>query len=209
VDECIAAGVKELGLFHHDPIRNDDAVRDMLSACQDRIRQWDAPLKVFAAAEGLTLNFPEHMVLPHLPIGGRAILVDDLTDARSHTLVIADAGEDLPFLQSALGEEGYRLILATDGESALRLARDHHPSLLVLNSQMPGMSGLDVAKALRSGVDADLRDVPVVLMSRSSQEDTEAGFAAGVSDFLSKPFTPAQVRTRVREWLQRAQMAKA
>ncbi|HEY3115171.1 MAG TPA: response regulator [Chloroflexota bacterium] len=211
VDECIAAGVKQLALFHHDPIRHDDAVKDILAVCEARVRQWEAPLKVFAAAEGLSLNFHERMQLPHVPTGSRAILLDgdDLKEASGHTLVIADEGEDLPLLESALGEEGYRLILATDGESALRLARDHHPSLLVLNAQMPGMSGLEVAQALRSGKDAHLREVPVVLMTRSGQEDTEAGFAAGVSDFLDKPFTPAQVRTRVREWLQRARTAKA
>ena len=68
----------------------------------------------------------------------------------------------------------------------------------------PGADGTDVTRALRSASDAALRDIPVVLITGlTGAENTAAGFAAGVTDYLTKPFTPAHVRTRVRAWLMR------
>jgi DNA-binding response OmpR family regulator len=66
------------------------------------------------------------------------------------------------------------------------------------------LNGLDVTRALRSNPDAELRDVPVVLITaQAGVENTTAGFAGGVTDYLTKPFRPAHVRARVRAWLLR------
>jgi two-component system phosphate regulon response regulator PhoB len=70
--------------------------------------------------------------------------------------------------------------------------------------QMPGRDGLEVCRALRAETDPQLRDMPVVLLTaQTKDEHIEAGFAAGVTDYLTKPFYPAYVRSRVREWLLR------
>jgi two-component system, OmpR family, phosphate regulon response regulator PhoB len=103
-----------------------------------------------------------------------------------------------------LAPEGYRLLSALDGDTALRLARAAHPSLILLDWRMPGRDGLEVCGTLRAEADPQLRDVPVVLLTaQGGAEDMAAGFAAGITDYLTKPFKPAYLRSRVRGWLLR------
>ena len=76
--------------------------------------------------------------------------------------------------------------------------------MLLLDWQMPGSSGVEVTRALRGDADPYFRTVPVVLITaQAGAENTAAGFAAGVTDYLTKPFRPAHVRARVRAWLLR------
>jgi DNA-binding response OmpR family regulator len=69
---------------------------------------------------------------------------------------------------------------------------------------MPGLSGVEVTRRLREDADPYLRGLPVVLITaQAGVEDTAVGFAAGVTDYLTKPFRPAHVRARVHAWLLR------
>jgi two-component system phosphate regulon response regulator PhoB len=100
--------------------------------------------------------------------------------------------------------EGFRLLSASDGETALAVARMERPDLVLLDWSLPGRSGLEICRALRAETDARLRDVPVVMLTGQAQaEHTSAGFEAGVTDFVTKPFKPTHVRARVHAWLQR------
>lgn len=108
-------------------------------------------------------------------------------------------------LTLTLRQEGYRLVTAADGDSALALARAERPALVLLDWTMPGIDGLAVCRAIRADADPRVRALPVVLLTaRAAAEDTAAGFASGVTDYLTKPFNPAYVRSRVRAWLMRA-----
>lgn len=105
----------------------------------------------------------------------------------------------------ALRPEGYRIVTAGDGDAALALARAERPVVILCDWHMPGRTGLEVCAALREDSDPALREVPFVLLTaQTGAENTAAGFAAGVTDYLTRPFTPAHVRTRVRAWLLRA-----
>jgi len=91
-----------------------------------------------------------------------------------------------------------------DGESALQIARAERPDLILLDWILPGRDGLEVCRALRAESDPKLRDVPVVLITAQTEpEHIAAGFAAGATDYLTKPFRVAHVRSRVRGWLLR------
>jgi len=103
-----------------------------------------------------------------------------------------------------LEPEGFRVVSAADGPSGLARARAERPDLVLLDVALPGTSGLDVCRALRAADEPHLRDVPVVMISGfSAAEDTAAGFAAGATDFLAKPFKPAQMLSRIQAWLLR------
>src|SRR5439155_22981364 len=121
------------------------------------------------------------------------------------TVLVADDDPTiLQLLISSLEADGFRVLTANDGESALRLARAERPALILLDWQMPGASGVEVTRLLRSDADPELRDVPVVLITaQTGTANTAPGFAAGVTDYLTKPFRPAHVRSRVRAWLLR------
>src|SRR5262249_10813450 len=122
-----------------------------------------------------------------------------------HTIVVADDDATIVrLLTLALEQDGFRVLTASDGEAALRLARLEPPDLILLDWQMPSADGMEVTRRLRNEPDPALRDVPVVLITaQSGPEDTAAGFAAGVTDYLTKPFRPAHVRARVQAWLLR------
>ncbi|MES3032503.1 MAG: diguanylate cyclase [Gemmatimonadota bacterium] len=101
-----------------------------------------------------------------------------------------------------------RLRFATNGADALRLARVEVPTLVLLDVEMPEMSGLDVCAAMKA--DPVLHEVPVMFIT--SHDDTArevAGLTAGAVDFISKPPTPVLVQARVRTQLRLQQMASA
>src|SRR5205814_7044535 len=108
-------------------------------------------------------------------------------------------------VRGALNGEGYRLLSASNGREGLQLIREERPDTVLLNWGMPEMDGLAVSRAIRSDGDPAVRQTPILLLTwRSGSEETREGFDAGADDFITKPFTPALVRTRVREWVLRS-----
>ncbi len=143
---------------------------------------------------------------PPKPAAAAAVDVPDGVSSEQPCVLICDDDPNVVRLLAAtLRHEGLRLVVANDGESALRMARAERPALVLLDWRMPGTDGLEVCRALRAEDDPRLRDVPVVLVTaQTGPESTAAGFEAGVTDYLTKPFTPPHVRARVRAWLLRA-----
>jgi CheY-like chemotaxis protein len=214
VDVALAAGVKQLALFHHDPTHDDDTLDRLVEACRRRVAACQGALMVFAAAEGLAIELPESTGLAaarDTRLGSAS--VDELSQAsvRGTTILMVDDEPDIVgLLRETLAPEGYRLLSAHNGEAALSLARRERPALILLDWRMPGQDGLDVCRALRNDPDPELRRVPVVLLTAQlGDENISAGFSAGVTDYLTKPFRPAHVRSRVRGWLLRSRQDAA
>jgi CheY-like chemotaxis protein len=203
VDFALAAGAKRLALFHHDPLRNDASLDRLVESCRKRAVAGE--LDVFAAAEGQTIELPERKaVAPRAARRPEAAVAQGLGTAPATILLVDDDPDIVRLLTMTLRPQGYRLLSASDGNTALEIARAVHPDLLLLDWNMPGRNGLEVCHALRAGSDPDLRDVPVVLLTAQvGAEDTAAGFAAGVTDYVTKPFKPAHIRARVHVWLRR------
>jgi len=201
VDYALAARAKRLALFHHDPLRDDDAVDRLVEACRRRARAAGSALQVFAAAEGQELRLIEHDATVPGPTSPPAPAMS----VGPHTILVADDDPTIVrLLTLALEQDGFRVVTANDGKTALHLARVERPALILLDWQMPGADGMEVTRALRGEADPFLRNVPLVLITaQSGAENTAVGFAAGVTDYLTKPFRPAHVRARVQAWLMR------
>jgi CheY-like chemotaxis protein len=201
VDYAVAARAKRLALTHHDPLRDDEAVDRVVEMCRRRASAAGGGLEVFAAAEGQELRFIERDA--KTPAAARAS--EPTRKVGPHTILVADDDPTIVrLLTLALEQDGFRIVTASDGEATLRLARLEHPDLILLDWQMPSADGMEVTRRLRNETDPALRDVPVVLITaQSGPENTAAGFAAGVTDYLTKPFRPAHVRARVQAWLLR------
>jgi CheY-like chemotaxis protein len=209
VDVALAAAAKRLALFHHDPWRDDTSLNRLVKICRQRVAACGSRLEVFAAAEGQMIELPEGELTPRRLAGREetaALAPAGAAAAAAETvLIVDDEPEIVELVRAVLAPEGYRLLSALDGDTALRLARAAHPSLILLDWRMPGRDGLEVCGTLRAEADPQLRDVPVVLLTaQGGAEDMAAGFAAGVTDYLTKPFKPAYLRSRVRGWLLRA-----
>lgn len=208
VDVALAAQAKRLALFHHDPLRDDAAVDHLVDLCRQRVRACGGTMEVFAAAEGQVIALPEAPP-PHVA-GGRphastAVGTTSVDPTGEVTVLLVDDDPTIvQLLQTVLQLEGFRILIAHDGDTALQLAKTERPSLLLLDWQMPGRDGLEVCRSLRAETDPWLRDMPVVLLTGQNRaEHIATGFAAGVTDYLTKPFSPAHVRSRVHLWLLR------
>jgi phosphoribosyl 1,2-cyclic phosphodiesterase len=205
VDYALAAGARRLALFHHDPSRDDDAVDRLVETCRERVIAARGSLDVFGAAEGQALEVTAgegttpHSVSPE----GTALGVPDKHGPLT-VLVADDDPTIVALLTATLRQDGFRVLTAGDGEAALRIARAERPALILLDWRMPALEGVEVTRALRGDSDPYLRSVPIVLLTgETGSENTAAGFAAGVTDYLIKPFKPPFVRARVRAWLVR------
>jgi len=113
-------------------------------------------------------------------------------------LLVADDDEDiLTLVQLRLTRSGYEVVVARDGEEALRLAQERSPDLAVLDWMMPKATGLEVLRALRAG-EATAAMRVVLLTARASEDDVQAGFDAGADDYIAKPFSPQELAARVQ-----------
>src|SRR5438128_6274253 len=210
VDVALAARGKRLALFHHDPGRRDAELDQVLEMCRERAAAAQAPLDIIAAAEGQWLDLSAATVAPATAAAlASPVLVGEAPGAAGPpgTVLIVDDDPDIVgLLMATLRPEGFQLLSAGDGETALALARAEQPALILLDWMMPGLTGLEVCRGLRAEADLPLQQVPVgLLTSRAEEEDIAAGFAAGATDYLTKPFKPSYVRSRVRSWLLRSQ----
>ena len=118
-------------------------------------------------------------------------------------ILVADDDDDLRALVSyRLESAGYDVVQAVDGQQAVDLAFERAPDVVVLDVMMPKLDGYEVARRLRA--DERTQRVPVILLtSRSQEQDVAAGFDAGANDYVTKPFSPAELHARVRAMLAR------
>lgn len=120
-------------------------------------------------------------------------------------LVVDDDLELLNLIAYALRQAGYLVVEAPDGPAALKRFAAESPNLVILDHNMPGMSGLEVLKQLR----ANGARTPVMMLTvRSSEEDQIRALDLGADDYLTKPFSPRTLLARVRALLRRAGFEK-
>jgi PAS domain S-box-containing protein len=124
------------------------------------------------------------------------------------TVLVCDNEDVLRTLvRAALGNRGYEIAEARDGDESLEVARRTHPDLIILDMLMPGRSGLDVLSELRR--DPSFARTPViVLTARAQASDREAAFKADADRFLPKPFSPRELAAMVDELLQATDTAE-
>ena len=117
-------------------------------------------------------------------------------------LVVDDDEAIRTALERALRLEGFAVQVAEDGLRALELVEESRPGVIVLDVVMPNLSGITVVSRLR----ARGNDVPIcVLSARDEVQDRVAGLEAGADDYVTKPFGLAELRSRIRAVLRRAQ----
>ena len=116
------------------------------------------------------------------------------------TILIVDDDRALVGMVAALlGEEGYDIATAYDGDQALRRHRDDPPDLVILDRKLPRLDGDEVCRRIRSG-----SDTPILMLTGEKGSDERARLLdAGADDYLEKPFAPKELRARVRALLRR------
>jgi two-component system KDP operon response regulator KdpE len=114
-------------------------------------------------------------------------------------LAVDDEAGILRLIKLELSSQGFRVVVANDGEEALRLAEQQRPDIVILDVMMPEMSGLEVMRRLR-----ERTSIPIILLTaKDHDEDKVRGLELGADDYLVKPFNPEELSARVRAVLRR------
>ena len=119
--------------------------------------------------------------------------------AGKKVLVVDDDEKTVELVKLYLNRDGYRVITAYEGEEALRIAREAHPDLIVLDLMLPGINGLEICRTLRQE-----SDIPIIMLTAmTTDEDRLRGLDLGADDYVTKPFSPRELAARVRAVLRR------
>ena len=119
--------------------------------------------------------------------------------AGKRVLVVDDDVKTVELVKLYLNRDGYRVLTAYDGTEALRLAREGHPDLIVLDLMLPGIDGLEICRTLRGE-----SNVPIIMLTaRTTEGDRLTGLDLGADDYVPKPFSPKELAARVRAVLRR------
>jgi len=123
------------------------------------------------------------------------------------TILIADdEPNQLELMDYNLRNAGFSIIKASNGLDALELIENNTPDLIILDWMMPKMSGIDVCRTLRSRAETKLLPI-IILSARSEDSDKSLGLDTGADDYISKPFSPKELLSRVKALLRRARPA--
>jgi CheY-like chemotaxis protein len=110
------------------------------------------------------------------------------------TVLIADDEPSLRLLvQATIESDEYTIIEAADGDEAWALLQQHRPSVALLDIQMPGLTGLELTREIKSRPEMFQGTHVVLLTSKAQAADVQAGLAAGADEYLTKPFSPLEL----------------
>jgi two-component system KDP operon response regulator KdpE len=121
---------------------------------------------------------------------------------RKLILIVDDEPRMIKFIRMNLELEGYRVSGATNGLEALEKVREELPDLVVMDVMMPGMDGFETLELIR-----EVSNVPVIMLTvRADEEDIVKGLELGADDYVTKPFSPRELASRIKAVLRRAEM---
>lgn len=137
-------------------------------------------------------------------IGSPRVVAEHTSSRSKPSVLIVDDDVDIcGVVAFKLEGLGFEVLVEHDGDAGLAAARIERPDLIVLDWMMPRLTGIEVCLAVRA--DAAIAATPVILLTAKAQEaDVARGFAAGIDDFIVKPFSPRDLASRIDRLLARA-----
>lgn len=133
---------------------------------------------------------------------------DAATPTRPVVLVVDDEQDLVELISLNLQRNGFDVIAAGDGNTALHLAQQRRPDLVLLDLMLPGLDGTEVARRLRA--DAATAAIPIVMLTaRTEETDVVVGLTLGADDYVTKPFSPKVLMARVKAVLRRSESGAA
>ena len=205
VDVAMAANVKRLSLFHHDPMRTDSDLDRVVEGCRERVAAAGGTLDVFAASEGQVVDVEPAIVRESGSARASAIVATAPVVGDQSVLIAVENKDARDLLDEAAGATGLAVHHATTGDEILSKVQALRPSLMLLGNDLPGTDILDLSQAVRA-LDGGIADaLPLIVVSNGTDVDRTAGTDAGITDWFVTPFSVVYARTRLRTWLMRRQ----
>jgi len=125
--------------------------------------------------------------------------------SRPRALVVEDSPEFMLLCRHLLEKEGFDVVVATDGISAVELAQRERPDIAILDLGLPGVDGIEVCRRIRQFTDAYI----VMVTGRTDEVDKIVGLSVGADDYVTKPFSPRELAARIQAMRRRPRAAAA
>jgi phosphoribosyl 1,2-cyclic phosphodiesterase/CheY-like chemotaxis protein len=197
------AEVNRIALTHHDPLRDDDAIDCLIANAQAKLRQNASSLDVFAAVEGQVVEVAPSRVKGCVRRNEEFQAKRPIEPALAGSVLLGIADTKLAAtLSETIRAEGIQPKFFSSMEEARTLIAKDRPSVAILEHDPPYIDGIQMCRAIREQENDHEYQLPVVMVA--TQENQAAGTAAGVTDWLIKPFTDAYARTKISAWALRA-----
>ncbi|MES1199083.1 MAG: MBL fold metallo-hydrolase [Pseudomonadota bacterium] len=204
VDMAVTANVRHVALYHHDPARNDEAVEALLATARDRAARAGSDLIITAAAEGETFELIGHETPGAFPAYLPSSLVNPADNLQQELVLIAGAAaEDRNVLLAAAKADGIPALAEVSLEK-LKHAAKHNEASLIFLGDAPDADALALCRMLRELQDDHGRELPIILIADQSAVPADRGEDAGVTDWLTRPYSLQYARSRMRAWLMRS-----
>jgi phosphoribosyl 1,2-cyclic phosphodiesterase/CheY-like chemotaxis protein len=205
VDVAIAANVGELALYHHDPGRDDAAVDKLIEAARARVASVGGDLVVTGAAEGSVIELqgaananklapfvPSSLVTPTSSVAEELVLIAGLPEGDREVLTAAAKADGIPSVTEVSVE---KLKAATEAG---------HPSLIILGDA--GGDPVLLCAKLRDLPGHAAAETPIIVVTDQDGVPDDKGESAGVTDWLTRPFSVQYARSRLRAWIMRSML---
>ncbi|NNF66640.1 MAG: GAF domain-containing protein [Gammaproteobacteria bacterium] len=201
---CVAAGVRQLALTHHDPLRSDNAVDAIVANLQNELATTGQKLQVFGAAEGKTIQLARSEAAEAAPKSEWFSAVEPVIPAISEHSVLLGATDDATrkMVTDAAEVEGLKLISRATNESAQQALESGTPSVVLLDASSPLDELLEICRAVRERASETSPQAPIVVIT--DEESIAAELDACATDKIRRPFSPEYIRTRLRAWILRS-----
>lgn len=125
-----------------------------------------------------------------------------MTTGKANILIVEDDPSQLELLAYRVESAGHRVLKASNGNEALELLEDNEPDLVLLDWMLPGVSGIDICKRIRSAERS--RVLPVIIVSARTEEfDRVRGLEVGADDYVVKPYSMSELLARLKTHLRR------
>jgi ribonuclease BN (tRNA processing enzyme) len=205
VDVALAGNVKKLALYHHDPNRGDDAVDQLISTARERVAAAGDELSVIGAAEGSSIELRRAAnaakTTPFLP----SSLVKPASSVCEELVFIAGVpANDRAILTAAAKADGIPSVSEVGIEQLKEAVQGGRPSLIFLGDALP--NPVSLCAEIRGLPGEDAKETPIIIVANQSQVPLDKSEPAGVTDWLTRPYSLQYARSRMRAWLMRSML---
>jgi phosphoribosyl 1,2-cyclic phosphodiesterase/CheY-like chemotaxis protein len=201
IDSAVAGDVAHVALFHHDPARTDEDVDKLLDRARDRAAAAGSDLVVSGAAEGALFELSGARERKFMPFQPSSLVNRDSDLSEERILIAGVPSEERANLIAAAVADGIPFVTDVPVEALKWTIKNDHPSLILLGDEYDDPVAL--CAELRAQGD-EAKDVPIIIVTDQARESGEAGEKAGVTDWLTPPFSVQYARSRIRAWLMRS-----
>jgi diguanylate cyclase (GGDEF)-like protein len=201
-DVALAADVKRLALFHHDPTHDDAWIEETVEGLRRSMTDLSSPIDVFAAAEQMELQIQGDNL--HSEIARESAL-EHRSTLGQRVLFVSSDPNDFTLMERTLVEDGLILMPASDATSALKRCEEFAPVIAIVDGNALEVHPQFVQTLRQKTGNPDL---PVVLLTQGHDLGSAKSGFVDATDYLERPFSPPMLRTRVRAWISRTVLEK-